>query len=227
MTKIAISEIFHSIQGEGIHTGEPTTFIRFQGCSLGCVWCDSKYTWDKDLKSKIMDTDSIVEAVKSISRKTTKWICITGGEPLEQMEGFKELTTRLLQDCPFMDIEVETSGLVPIVRLSQNRLIHSWVVDLKCPSSKVQGVPIYEDLKTLREVDQLKAVVSDGSDLAFVDHVLKYYSTRAKVLISPLGAGGTGSSREWMEECANYCIARGYRLSLQIHKFIWGSRRGV
>lgn len=45
---MVISEIFYSIQGEGLLTGVPSVFIRLAGCTLGCQWCDTKYAWDPD-----------------------------------------------------------------------------------------------------------------------------------------------------------------------------------
>ena len=46
-TEFSISEIFHSIQGEGLRAGERCVFIRMHGCSLRCSWCDTPYALDK------------------------------------------------------------------------------------------------------------------------------------------------------------------------------------
>ncbi|HEY5867549.1 MAG TPA: 7-carboxy-7-deazaguanine synthase QueE, partial [Candidatus Tectomicrobia bacterium] len=45
MQTLQVSEIFYSIQGEGASCGRATAFIRLGGCTLGCQWCDTKYTW--------------------------------------------------------------------------------------------------------------------------------------------------------------------------------------
>ena len=241
MTQIAISEIFHSIQGEGLHTGEPTTFIRFQGCSLGCTWCDSRYTWKKDSNINI-SVEELVERVKQITPESTKWICITGGEPLEQREGFSRLVHSLRYTFSGigMQIEVETSGLVSLIRegppseSGASEYIHfhytdinSWVVDLKCPSSETVKENYWDNYRFLKEKDQLKAVVTGDEDLEFVDEVLEKYPTKAKILISPVVEIHPEVNVSLRQLCAEYCKLRGYRLSLQTHKFIWGSKRGV
>ena len=233
MTQIAISEIFHSIQGEGLHTGEPTTFVRFQGCSLGCVWCDSKYTWKKETDN-ILSVEELVERIKQMTPESTKWICITGGEPLEQPEGFSNLILETIrQHFGFLEnkkIEVETSGLISIsdtVSSKVFRSIDSWVVDLKCPSSEVLKENCWDNFKILSSIDQLKAVVTGDEDIEFIDEYLEKYPTKAKILISPAMDQHPEVNSFRMKLCAEYCKLRGYRLSLQTHKFIWGSKRGV
>lgn len=71
--KYRVNEIFHTIQGEGMHSGLPATFIRLQGCTVGCPWCDTKYTWKKGGTS--METEDIVAQVQH------KMVVVTGGEP--------------------------------------------------------------------------------------------------------------------------------------------------
>jgi len=76
---LAINEEFLSIQGEGHMTGTLMYFVRTQGCSVGCHFCDSKPTW-KNTDKKLLEYDIIDRAVAS----GAEWICLTGGEPLEQ-----------------------------------------------------------------------------------------------------------------------------------------------
>lgn len=71
--KYQVNEIFDSIQGEGKWTGVPSTFIRLQGCTVGCSWCDTKYTWGKG--GEPMHQEQI------LSKITHKHVVITGGEP--------------------------------------------------------------------------------------------------------------------------------------------------
>lgn len=224
-----ISEIFHSVQGEGLHTGEPTTFIRFGGCTLGCSWCDTKYTWPKSSKNYLgnLSIEDIIEQVKAITPESTKWICITGGEPLEQLKELSDLISYIKNLN--LKIEIETSGLLPIIEVGKTpfSFIDSWVVDLKCPSSEVLKENCWDNYRLLTKEDQIKVVVGDEKDLEFIEDCLEKYPTNAKILISPLFSEHQEINQRLRELCAEYCKLRGYRLSLQIHKFIWGSKRGV
>ena len=222
---VNISEIFYSIQGEGIYTGEPTVFIRFQGCTLGCVWCDTKYTW-KHGEEKGISYMEVLNKVWELHKKSAKkpMVCITGGEPLEQPEQFSHLVKKL--HALDYSIEVETSGLVP-VPFEHDQYVDSWVVDLKLPSSKSNKTPVFEDLNKFRHQDQLKCVVKNEKDFEALSLVLEEYYFRGTILISPFNPIKGTSNQEWMERCAEYCKQHGFRLNLQTHKFIWGAKRGV
>src|SRR3954451_21370205 len=73
-----ISEIFHSIQGEGKLTGVPSVFVRASGCNLRCVWCDTPYaSWKPE-----GDDVPIDEIVRRVSTYETMHVVLTGGEPM-------------------------------------------------------------------------------------------------------------------------------------------------
>ena len=94
-----VNEIFDSVQGEGYTTGRWCTFIRLQGCTVGCEWCDTKYTWGKG--GTEMDAEDILEKV------TSHTVVITGGEPL--LWDLDPLIWRLRDDRKRFVI-LETSG---------------------------------------------------------------------------------------------------------------------
>ncbi|MHC4763177.1 MAG: radical SAM protein [Planctomycetota bacterium] len=73
-----INEIFYSLQGEGFLAGVPSVFIRLAGCPLYCKWCDTKYARDEQAGGECA-TGEIVEALKKYK---TKYVVITGGEPM-------------------------------------------------------------------------------------------------------------------------------------------------
>ena len=74
-----ISEIFHSIQGEGVLTGVPSVFVRTSGCNLRCNWCDTPYaSWNPEGKQL-----SVADIVAEVKRFTAaRHVGLTGGEPM-------------------------------------------------------------------------------------------------------------------------------------------------
>jgi len=75
--ELPIMEFFHTIQGEGAHTGTAAYFIRTGGCDVGCVWCDVKESWNAEDHPK-MSIDSIANELEKV---TVDVVVITGGEP--------------------------------------------------------------------------------------------------------------------------------------------------
>jgi organic radical activating enzyme len=85
-----ISEIFTSIEGEGIFVGKKTLFIRLSGCHLKCRWCDTKYALplDSGIDYQIDEIKDLI--IKELQPFTYK-VNFTGGEPLLQTEAVIEL----------------------------------------------------------------------------------------------------------------------------------------
>jgi 7-carboxy-7-deazaguanine synthase len=109
--QIQISEIFRSIQGEGILSGYDTLFLRFQGCKIGCKWCDTKYSWKTGNKYKWKVSELCNHISTNLKYPRESWICITGGEPLEQSESLLWLVEKL-HDSDYKKISIETSGII-------------------------------------------------------------------------------------------------------------------
>lgn len=102
---LKINEIFYSLQGEGLRQGEPTVFIRLSGCNLKCDFCDTQYAWDEGRDLSIDQICSEVEDKRL--HHPSRWICLTGGEPLYQ--DISSLTQRLKANK--WNIQVETNGI--------------------------------------------------------------------------------------------------------------------
>jgi 7-carboxy-7-deazaguanine synthase len=81
MTTLLINSIYRATEGEGIHIGVPQIFVRFQGCHVGCVNCDTKETWDFD-PAYTKSIDEVMEKIETLSQDIIKRISITGGDPL-------------------------------------------------------------------------------------------------------------------------------------------------
>ncbi|MFQ6108662.1 MAG: radical SAM protein, partial [Candidatus Aminicenantales bacterium] len=79
---LKIAEIFSSIQGEGLRQGEATLFVRLSGCNLHCSFCDTKYAWEG---GEDITCDEVIRRIIKMSKRfPTRWVCLTGGEPLLQ-----------------------------------------------------------------------------------------------------------------------------------------------
>jgi len=219
-----ISEIFDSIQGEGVHSGVPMTFIRLQGCSFKCTWCDTVY-------AQAFDRDNGQEIQEILAQVEHKWVCITGGEPLSQPEGLGKLLSALYDVG--IKTTVETSGLLPIPYWYLD-YVESWVLDVKLPSSGEyeKAMQVLERvLYHLREQDQVKFVIQDTEDIDTMYSVLSlpYWNPFPTILLSPVSGYLNTSSSELCVHHAMLLEKAGFRarFSPQIHKALWGNRRGV
>lgn len=125
--KAKISEIFSSIQGEGIYTGIKQVFVRFYGCNLHCEFCDTKIN-DYTLCS----TDEIVKIIDDLFQDHHS-ISITGAEPLLQVEFLHELIP-LLKERDYL-IYLETNGTLAEEFNEIKELIDIVAMDIKLPSS--------------------------------------------------------------------------------------------
>ena len=65
-TVYKINELFETIQGEGSFTGQPSIFIRLQGCPVACSWCDTKHTWEINLDQQVSASDMLNKAQATI-----------------------------------------------------------------------------------------------------------------------------------------------------------------
>ena len=103
--KLRIAEIFHSIQGEGIWAGVPSTFIRVSGCNLRCVWCDTPYaSWKPEGPTLTID-----EIVAEVTQQNLDHVVLTGGEPM-LFDPVIDLACRLKELGK--TITIETAGTV-------------------------------------------------------------------------------------------------------------------
>ena len=120
MTTLRLTEIFHSVQGEGSTVGLPTTFVRLTGCSLRCSWCDTTYSF-------YGGSDwSVEQVLERLAPTPTKRVCVTGGEPLDQHDACVALMDALLQRGYFVVLETSGSIDVRIGAASALFMIEPW-----------------------------------------------------------------------------------------------------
>jgi 7-carboxy-7-deazaguanine synthase len=207
-SKVRVTEIFHSIQGESSHAGRPCVFVRLTGCNLRCRWCDSEYTFTGGER---MSLDDVVARVKSYGAKLVE---ITGGEPLAQQESFDLI--RSLCDDGF-EVLIETSGSIDITPVDKRAKI---ILDVKCPGSGEVEKNRWENIDELRPHDEVKFVIADRADYDWAKTIIAEKNLdRWTVLLSPVwGEMNMKSLAEWM--LADRVPAR---FQTQLHKHIWGA----
>lgn len=209
-----INEIFKSIQGEGLYIGLPTTFIRTAGCDLRCVWCDTPYAL---LDSQGTDW-SVDDIVSEVAKSGTENVCLTGGDPLRQMQDSVMLIKRLTDGG--YNVVLETSGAYDISGVPRSdRLVIS--MDLKTPGSGMSDRNLPGNIGLLGPRDQLKFILTDENDYMFAREFIRQNRIPCEVIMTPVGGKEIG----WLAERV-LSDGVGARVLPQLHKFIWGDERG-
>lgn len=182
--KLKINAIFKSIDGEAngfFGMGQFTTFIRFQGCNLNCPYCDTKYARKSIAGTyKEMEIEEILTEVGDAKKVT-----ITGGEPLLQREGLKDLIVALSVK---RFITIETNGTQKLVSKHNTENVR-YVVDYKLPTAYGNVNLINKaEYWFLRPYDVIKFVIFSLDDYETAKHVISEKSgikiSRARKVLS-------------------------------------------
>lgn len=229
-----VSEIFHSLQGEGVLTGVPSVFVRTSGCNLRCTWCDTKYaSWEPEGETLELD-----RLMAEVLKYPAQHVVLTGGEPMIARD-LPELARRLREAGKH--ITIETAGTVPpngiacdLASLSP-KLAHSTPREGEIAESWRQR---HEALRLQPDVIadwmahydyQLKFVATNDADLAEIDALLAQLPQRPpphKVLLMPEGVDlpTLETRRPFLVEA---CKNRGYRYCERLHVALFGHTRGT
>jgi organic radical activating enzyme len=185
---LKISEIFESVQGEGVNIGKPSVFLRTALCNLTCNWCDTKYTWDwknYDYATEVKEM-SIHDIKDQIEKSNKNHLVITGGEPLLQQDGLSKLLDEL--DSGYF-VEVETNGTIIPNNKLQDR-VSQWNVSPKLSTSgnrfgTYEKDSCYRFFASLKN-SYFKYVVKNENELQEVESLIdKYNIQRSRVLLMP------------------------------------------
>jgi 7-carboxy-7-deazaguanine synthase len=209
---LRITEIFYSLQGEANTVGLPTVFIRLTGCPLRCSYCDTAYAFNGGEKFSIDDI------LQQVGRYKTRYVTVTGGEPLAQ-PACNPLMVRLLDGG--YQVSLETSGALD-VSMVDSRV--SKVMDLKTPSSGELERNRYDNIQYLTSHDQVKFVIADAADYQWAKQQLELYRLveHCQVLFSPVM--DVMSPTELAERILADQLQ--VRFQIQLHKFLWNDARG-
>ena len=211
-SRLKITEIFLSLQGESTLAGWPTVFIRLTGCPLRCQYCDTAYAFHGG------QWRSLEEILKETRQHGVQHVCVTGGEPLAQKPCLELL--RQLCDAGYT-VSLETSGAMDVSGVDA-RVIK--ILDIKTPGSKEETRNRWENLAVLTAQDQIKFVLCDRADYDWARDVVskRGLNKHHTVLFSP--------SHEQLpaRELADWLVADRLpvRMQVQLHKYLWGNERG-
>lgn len=212
-TRLRVTEIFYSLQGESRTVGCPTVFVRLTGCPLRCQYCDTEYAFSGGAQQ------SIAEILARVAEFSPRYVTVTGGEPLAQ-PACHELLSELC-DAGY-EVSLETSGAFAVEEVDPRV---SRVMDLKTPASGELGRNLYDNLRHLSSHDQIKFVICDRRDYEWARSRVQEHQLAdqvGEVLFSPSFAQlPSRNLADWIVE-----DRLPVRMQVQLHKALWGQEQG-
>jgi 7-carboxy-7-deazaguanine synthase len=212
MSTLRINEIFYSIQGESSRIGMPTVFVRLTGCPMRCTYCDTAYAFHEGQQKEIE------EIIQEIKKFDTNYVTVTGGEPLAQ----RNCIDLMNQLCELgYQVSLETGGALDIKDVHAKVKI---ILDVKTPKSNEDKNNFWPNLANIRTNDEIKFVIQDYEDFSWsMDIIEKYQLNQSQILFSPVHKVLAN------EQLAEWILKHqlNVRLQLQLHKILWGDKKGV
>ncbi|MDO8954713.1 MAG: 7-carboxy-7-deazaguanine synthase QueE [Gammaproteobacteria bacterium] len=209
---LRITEIFLSLQGETRTVGLPTVFIRLTGCPLRCGYCDTAYAFKGGKKI------SLDEILAEVKKYKTRYITVTGGEPLAQPNCLP-LLQRLCDEG--YSVSLETSGALDVSAVD-TRVVK--IVDLKTPGSLECAKNLYENIDYIDAKDQVKFVICNREDYDWSVEIMNRYqlANKCEVLFSPSYQDLPGTIlADWI-----VTDQLQVRFQIQLHKILWQDKPG-
>lgn len=224
-----VSEIFRSVQGEGIYLGVPQVFVRFGACNISCRYCDEAYKSHRGELGQI----ELIKRVKAFAKDGGRVhsVSLTGGEPLcyaDFLAGFLPLLRK-----EGLKVYLETNGTLPEALKKVLRYIDIVATDIKLPSStgrRGYWKEHYDFLRLSSGKDLfVKVVVTDDttdSDVRRAAETVKRAGRRAPFVLQPATtADGSkirvdaGDMMRWAR-LAGRAGLKDVRVIPQIHKML-------
>ena len=230
-----VSEIFHSVQGEGLLLGVPSVFVRTSGCNLRCRWCDTPYaSWNPEGEEM-----TPAEIVQRVTAYGCPHVVLTGGEPMVAA-GIRELAAQL--KAAGLHLTIETAATIAPDGIACDLASLSPKLADSTPSVEEAGAwsARHEEMRRCPEIvrqwlerypSQIKFVLSAPKQLPEIEELLNEIGavpgfSRDRVLLMPEGTGAE-ALRERAPWIAELCIEHGFRYAPRLHIDLFGNTRGT
>ena len=185
MKEAKISEIFLSLQGEGIYVGVPQLFIRFYDCNLSCGFCDTNLD-----SYETFTKDALIGRIREY-RNPYHSISLTGGEPLFQVDFIKDFLGEYKRFYK-KPIYLETNGTLYKELSKIIDYIDIIAMDFKLPSSTGKR-GAWEEHKKFLEIAKkkevfIKAVITSGTSREDILHMVENVESQLPIVLQPVTA---------------------------------------
>jgi len=208
LTKLRISEVFESIQGEGRYVGYPAIFVRLSGCNLNCEYCDTKY---HNKTNWILSPEELALKLIDSEQKIVIW---TGGEPMLQRSAIEEVIKIMIEKgITRKDHHLETNGTI----LDYDYFFKNFYYVAFSPKDLTTAKAIKEIMRgsgfyDIKVVTNLRDVGTDMLDIATMLMPLTTYAAKRDKTIS---------KKVW-----EYCVKHRKKFSPRLHQLVWYNKRG-
>ena len=232
---LRVAEFFtNTLQGEGIHTGKPCTFLRLQGCTLDCAWCDTKDIWEVGNPYTFNELFFLMEKAGVIENlRQGHHLVFTGGSPLLQQDSliaFIQAFDLVYGFLPYVELENECT-LMPLPAMEF--LVNCWNNSPKLSHSgngvrtRSYNIPVLRELSSYQN-SWFKFVITDEKDWDEIEthYFLPKVIRKGQIILMPAGASlaELDRNRKWVAELA---IKKGVRFSDRLHITLWDKTTGV
>ena len=240
--KLAISEVFYSIQGEGKTMGIPSVFVRLGGCNLMCggmgtqfdgelhngaEWrCDTVEVW---MKAKAKEIKNILPKDCVTAIKNGAHVILTGGEPMMQqtsLESFIRYVKKEINEDAYFEVETNATILPNEFLLKE---INLWNCSPKLSNSGNDKSMSFkpEVIKELNKFHTIfKFVINNKKQWKELEDLYLPIIDRRKIYLMP-----AGENQKLLEEnklrVAELAIDNYLNFTTRLHIEIWNKKTGV
>ena len=229
--KLGINSIYRATEGEGIHIGESQMFVRFQGCNIGCLNCDSKDTWDFSA-AQMLDLEDVLNKIEELSKTDyfpLKRVSITGGDPLhpKHEESVLSLVKALKQQDYYINIEASGSRICDEIF----NLVDFISFDFKTPSTGVQTslTLVEKALVDYHGKIQIKSVIASDHDFYYTQEAFEEISKNIEIkdpwCLTPAYTPGEEFTTNFFSKVLvlNQQVGGKFKVIGQQHKWVYGA----